>query len=158
MEMYDMTEEEAYDEIYTGGYSVYSVQDYEIQTIVDDIINDPVYYPATTSVALNYKLTLLGTDGITTYNYDTNTLLTYYRKQTENSKYNNIYPSEEDAKAAAETYKEAMINETGGTYLNEELKTAIQPQASFCIMDQKTGYVKAIGGGRGEKTQNLGFD
>ena len=99
MDIYDMTEEEAYDEIYTGGYSVYSVQDYDIQAIVDEVINDPVYYPATSSVALNYKLTLLAPDGITTYNYDTNTLLTYYRKLTENSKYNNIYPSEEDAKA-----------------------------------------------------------
>ena len=158
MEKFDMTEEQAYDEIYTGGYSVYSVQDYDIQAIVDETINDPVYYPQTSSVALNYKLTLLDSDGITTYNYDTNTLLTYYRKLTENSKYNNIYPSEEDARAAADTYKDAMLDETGATFLNEEFKTAIQPQASVVIIDQKTGYVKAIGGGRGEKTENLGFD
>ena len=158
MEMYDMSEEQAYDEIYTGGYSVYSVQDYDIQAIVDEVINDEQYYPSSTSVALNYKLTLLDKDGITTYNYDTNTLLTYYRKLTENSKYNNIYPSEEDAKAAAETYKDAMLDETGATFLNEEFKTAIQPQASFSVIDQKTGYIKAIGGGRGEKTENLGFD
>lgn len=157
-ELYDMTEQEAYDEIYTGGYSVYSVQDYNIQTIVDTVINDSSYYPDSTSVALNYKLTLLGNDGITTYNYDTNTLLTYYRQQTENSKYNNIYPSEEDARAAADTYKEAMLDETGATFLNEEFKTAVQPQASFVVIDQKTGFVKAIGGGRGEKTENLGFD
>ena len=158
MEMYDMSEEQAYDEIYTGGYSVYSVQDYDIQAIVDEVINDEQYYPSSTSVALNYKLTLLDKDGITTYNYDTNTLLSYYRKLTENSKYNNIYPSEEDAKAAADTYKDAMLDETGATFLNEEFKTAIQPQASFSVIDQKTGYIKAIGGGRGEKTENLGFD
>ena len=157
-ELYGMTEEEAYDEIYTGGYSVYSVQDYSIQNIVDDVINDESYYPQGTSVALNYKLTLLGADGITTYNYDTNTLLTYYRNETENSKYNNIYPSEEDARAAADTYKDAMLDQTGATFLNEEFKTAIQPQASFVVMDQSNGYVKAIGGGRGEKTENLGFD
>lgn len=158
MEMYDITEEEAYDEIYTGGYSVYSVQDYNIQKIVDETINNPDYYPNTTSVALNYKLTLLDNDGITTYNYDTNTLLTYYRKLTENSKYNNIYPTEEDAKTAAETYKEAMLEETGATFLNEEFKTAIQPQASFVVIDHHNGYVMAVGGGRGEKTENLGFD
>ncbi|MBR1772669.1 MAG: transglycosylase domain-containing protein [Eubacterium sp.] len=158
MEMYDMTEEEAYDEIYTGGYSVYSVQDYAIQDIVDEVINDESYYPAGSSVALNYKLTLLDKDGITTYNYDTNTLLTYYRKLTENSKYNNIYPSEDDARSAADTYKEAMLDATGATFLSEEFKTAPQPQASFVILDQKTGYIKAIGGGRGEKKENLGFD
>ena len=158
MEIYGYSEEEAYDEIYTGGYSVYSVQDYDIQAIVDEIINDPQYYPETSSVALNYKLTLLAPDGITTYNYDTNTLLTYYRKLTENSKYNNIYPSEDDARSAADTYKEAMLDETGATFLNEEFKTALQPQASISIIDQSTGYIKAIGGGRGEKTENLGFD
>ena len=133
-------------------------QDYDIQAIVDEIINDPQYYPETSSVALNYKLTLLAPDGITTYNYDTNTLLTYYRKLTENSKYNNIYPSEDDARSAADTYKEAMLDETGATFLNEEFKTALQPQASISIIDQSTGYIKAIGGGRGEKTENLGFD
>ncbi len=158
MELYDISEEEAYDEIYTGGYSIYSVQDYDIQAIVDETINDPIYYPPSTSVALNYKLTLLDKDGITTYNYDTNTLLTYYRKQTENYKYNNIYPSVDDARAAADKYKDAMLDETGATFLNEEFKTAIQPQASVSIIDQSTGYVKAVGGGRGEKTENLGFD
>ena len=158
MEMYDMTEEEAYEEIYTGGYSIYSVQDYDIQAVVDEKINDPKYYPETAAVALNYKLTLLDPDEVTTHNYDTNTLLTYYRQQTENSKYSNIYPSEADARAAADTYKEAMLNETGGTFISEEFKTAIQPQASFVVIDQKTGYVKAVGGGRGEKRENLGFD
>ena len=43
MEMFDMSEEEAYDEIYTGGYSVYSVQDYDIQAIVDEVINEDDY-------------------------------------------------------------------------------------------------------------------
>ena len=158
MDLYDISEEEAYDEIYTGGYSVYSVQDYGIQTIVDSVVNDPDYYPESTSVALNYKLTLLDKDGETTYNYDTNTLLTYNRKLTEDWTYNNIYPSVEDARAAADTYKDAMLNETGATFLNEEFKTAIQPQATFVVIDQATGYIKAICGGRGEKTENLGFD
>ncbi len=31
----------------------------------------------------------------------------------------------------------------------------LEPQTSFVIMDQKTGYVKAISGGRGTKTGNL---
>ncbi len=158
MEIYDISEEEAYDDMYTGGYSIYSVQDYDIQKIVDEAINDPIYYPESESVALEYKLTLLDKDGITTYNYDTNTLLTYYRKLTENYLYNNIYPGVEDARAAADTYKEAMIDETGATFLNEDFKTFVQPQASFSVIDQKTGYVKAIGGGRGEKTENLGLD
>ena len=133
MKMYDMTEEEAYEEIYTGGYSIYSVQDYDIQAIVDEKINDASYYPETTAVNLSYKLTLLDKDEVTTHNYDTNTLLTYYRKLTDNPKYSSIYPTEEDARAAADEYKDAMINETGGTFVSEEFKTAMQPQASFRV-------------------------
>ena len=158
MELFDMTESEAYNEIYTGGYSVYSVQDDEIQEIVDRIINDDSYYNETTAVSLEYTLTILDDDGETTYNYDTNTMLTYYRNLTENSKYNNIYGDEEKAREAAETYKEAMLEATGGTYVADEIKTQIQPQASISIIENLTGYVVAIGGGRGEKTENLGFD
>ena len=120
MDLYDLSEEEAFDEMYTGGYSIYSVQDYDIQKIVDEAINDPVYYPESTSVALEYKLTLLDKDEITTYNYDTNTLLTYYRNLTENYLYNNIYPSEEDARASANTYKEG-INVKNGLPFSEVL-------------------------------------
>lgn len=156
--MYGMTEKEAYNEIYSGGYSVYSVQDKKIQDIVDTEVNDPQYYPATSEVALNYKLTLLDPDGETQLNYDTNTMLTYYRNLTGNSKYNNIYPDRASAREAATTYKEAMLDKTGGTYVTEEFDTSIQPQASFVVIDQHTGYVKAINGGRGKKNGNLGFN
>lgn len=157
-EKYDMTEAEAYNEIYTGGYSVYSVQDQDIQNLVDGIVNDPQYYPEQSTVALSYKLTLLDPDGETNLNYDTNTLLTYYRTLNGDSKYNNIYSDEAEARAAANAYKEAMLDKTAGTFVAEEFSTAIQPQASVTIIDQKTGYVKAINGGRGEKEGNLGFN
>lgn len=158
VDLYDMSEAEAFDEIYTGGYSVYSVQDYGMQEIVDKVVNNPDYYPESESVALEYKLTLLDRDGETTYNYDTNTLLSYYRNLNEDYTYNNIYDSKEDARIAANNYKEAMINETHSTFMSEELKTSVQPQASFTVIDQSTGYIKAMSGGRGEKTENLGFN
>lgn len=158
VKLYDMSEAEAFDEIYTGGYSVYSVQDYGMQEIVDTVVNDPDYYPESESVALEYKLTLLDRDGETTYNYDTNTLLNYYRNLNEDYTYNNIYNSEEDARIAANNYKEAMINEDHATFVSEELKTTVQPQASFTVIEQSTGYIKAMSGGRGEKRENLGFN
>ena len=41
------------------------------------------------------------------------------------------------------------------TILGERLSLSPQPQASIVLMDQKTGYVRAIVGGRGEKTASL---
>ena len=39
--------------------------------------------------------------------------------------------------------------------MDENYTITLQPQVSFVVMDQATGYVKALVGGRGEKTGNL---
>ncbi|MBR6404175.1 MAG: transglycosylase domain-containing protein [Eubacterium sp.] len=158
MELYDMSDEQAWNELYTGGYQIYSVQDKGMQEIVDRKINDPEYYPSSNEVALEYKLTLMDKDTEETYNYDNNTLVSYYQILNEDDDYDNIYDSEEDARSAANKYKEAMINKTKAIVLAEEFNTSIQPQASVSIIDQSTGYIKAIGGGRGEKKENLSFN
>lgn len=154
MELYGCTEEEASTMIFTGGYSVYSVQDKDIQEICDGVVNNGDYVSSVDKVGLDYDLTIIDKDGETAHNYSIGHLLIYFREQTGNDKYNNIYSSEEDARAAADEFKEAMLNETGGTYSGERFVVSPQPQFSFTIMDQKTGYVKAIVGGRGEKTAN----
>ena len=56
--------------------------------------------------------------------------------------------------ADIENYKNSLLKE-GDTIIGESLHKTLQPQASFVIMDQKTGQVKAIAGGRGEKTASL---
>ncbi|MCD8016000.1 MAG: transglycosylase domain-containing protein [Lachnospiraceae bacterium] len=45
--------------------------------------------------------------------------------------------------------------ETGSTILSEQLTLTPQPQASLVLIDQETGFVRAIVGGRGEKTASL---
>lgn len=149
------TETQAYNTIYSGGLSIYINQDAAIQKICDKEINDSDNYPAGTSVALNYALTLSDPKTGELHNYSSNHLLAYYQKRTENPKYNLIYSSDDTARAAADEFKAAMIEETGYQELAESFSTTIQPQTSFVIMDQATGYVKAICGGRGEKTGNL---
>ena len=158
MDMYGCTKSEAENKLYTGGYEIYSAQDKAIQKICDDVINNPEYVSNSTKVGLSYKLTLLGADKETNYNYSIGDLTNYFAEQTGNSKYNNIYPSEQDARAAADTFKEAMLEETGGTYVAEAFSVSPQPQFSFTIMDQHTGYVKALVGGRGTKTVNRAFN
>lgn len=152
MEIYQCTKEEADIMIFTGGYSVYSVQDDEIQEICESVINDTSYYGNGTKVGLSYELTL-EVDG-EAKNYGINNLIKYYKGITGNDKYNNIYADENAARAAADQFKEAMLDQTGGTFFAETFSVTPQPQFAFTIMDQKTGYVKAIVGGRGEKTAN----
>ncbi|MCM1157520.1 MAG: transglycosylase domain-containing protein [Bacteroidales bacterium] len=155
VEEMDYTETQAYNAIYSGGLSIYINQDAAIQEICDSEINNPDNYPAGTSVALNYALTLTDPTNGELYNYSSNHLVNYYKEKTENPKYNLIYSSEETARAAADEYKNAVIEQTGYKELAETFSTTIQPQSSFVILDQATGYVKAICGGRGEKTGNL---
>ncbi len=155
VEELDYTETQAYNAIYSGGLSIYINQDAAIQKICDDEINNPDNYPAGTSVALNYALTLTDPKTGDLYNYSSNHLLAYYQEKTGNPKYNLIYSSEDTARAAADEYKAYIMEKTGYEELAESFSTVIQPQTSFIIMDQSTGYVKAVCGGRGEKTGNL---
>ena len=149
VEELDYTETQAYNAIYSGGLSIYINQDAAIQKICDDEINNPDNYPSGTSVALNYALTLTDPENGELHNYSSNHLLAYYQEKTGNQKYNLIYSSEDTARAAADEYKAVLMEETGYQELAESFSTTIQPQASFVIMDQATGYVKAICGGRG---------
>lgn len=149
------TETQAYNLIYAGGLSIYINQDATIQKICDDEVNNPDNYPAGTSVALNYALTLSDPKTNELHNYSSNHLLAYYQEKTQNPKYNLIYSSEDTARAAADEFKSVMIEETGYVELAENFSTTIQPQSSFVIIDQATGQVKAICGGRGDKIGNL---
>ena len=106
----------------------------------------------TTSVALNYALTLSDPKNGDLHNYSSNDLINYYKEKTENPKYNLIYSSEDTARSAADEFKTAMIEKTGYKELAETFSTT---QSSFVLIDQSTGYVKAICGGRGTKDGNL---
>ena len=60
-----------------------------------------------------------------------------------------FFETEEDARACVEQYKEAILND-GDSIVAERISFS-QPQSSMVIIDQHTGYVKGIVGGRGEK-------
>ncbi len=156
MELYDVSEAEAYNLIFTGGYSVYSVQDNDIQTICESVINDDAYVD-NYRVGLEYELRIID-DGGEEHVYYIGDLLYYFRGITGNDKYNNIYDSEQAARAAADEFREAMLIQTNGTYKYDNIIITQQPQFSFVVMDQKTGYVKAMVGGKGEKTGALGWN
>ncbi|MCR5415689.1 MAG: PBP1A family penicillin-binding protein [Pseudobutyrivibrio sp.] len=142
------TESEAYSLLYSGGLSIYSTQDSSIQSIAEEEINNTENYNGNEKISFSYRLTLNKTDG-TTANYSDTTMLSYY--QASNSSYTLEFDSEEEAAAAIDEYK-AAIMEDGDEIAGETVTYTLQPQAAMTIMDQSTGQVVAMVGGRGDKT------
>lgn len=142
------TETQAYNALYRGGLTIYSTQDSSMQKICDKVINDAAYYPSDSVYQLNYQLTVTDSEGKAS-NYNAGTMINWFAK-TKNEDVSLYYSDKKSAKKYIKTYKKAMSK--GKTVEGEKIEYIIQPQASFVIMDQHTGQVKAIAGGRGEKT------
>ncbi|SDA48514.1 penicillin-binding protein 1A [Butyrivibrio sp. INlla18] len=142
------TETQAYTLLYSGGLKIYSTQDPKIQKICDDVYLDESNYPEGTKYLLSYKLSVQAADGTVT-NHSSEMYSAYYKEQNKN--FNMLYSSKEDAEAAIEAYKEAVMNE-GDTVLAERIDLTPQPQVCITIEQQSTGYIVAMVGGRGEKT------
>ncbi len=142
------TETQAYNALYRGGLTIYSTQDSSMQKICDKVINDASYYPADSVYQLNYQLTVTDSEG-KAKNYNAGTMINWFAKE-KNETVSLYYSNQKSAKKYINTYKKAMSK--GKTVEGEKIEYIIQPQASFVIMDQHTGQVKAIAGGRGEKT------
>ncbi|WP_099466899.1 transglycosylase domain-containing protein [Konateibacter massiliensis] len=145
------TQTQAYNALYSGGLSIYTTQDSELQAILDEEFANSDNYPTGTEVALTYRLTVTAKDGTVT-NYSEESLKDYFQ-EIDGISYSTVFKSEEEANAQIERYKEAILNE--GDEIVESSTLTPQPQASGVLMDQSTGYVKAIIGGRGEKEASL---
>ena len=52
----------------------------------------------------------------------------------------------------------AMLDIPEDANVDERLELVVQLQSSFVLIDQKTGYVKALVGGRGEKTSSMSYN
>ncbi len=142
------SESEAYSLLYSGGLSIYSTQDTNIQNIVEEEINNSSNYNDLAKVSFSYRLTINKADG-STANYSDVTMLSYY--QSSNKSYSLEFDSEEDAAAAIEAYKAAIMEE-GDEVAGESVTYTLQPQAAMTIMNHSTGEVVAMVGGRGDKT------
>ncbi|MFI3208350.1 MAG: transglycosylase domain-containing protein, partial [Eubacteriales bacterium] len=141
--------------VYSGGITIVSTQDLEIQEIVDTELADDSNFPSNTHWNFTYALTIVREDG-TTENYWTDHF-SAWAKVEFNTSDPLLYSNYEDIEPDIELYKETLnITEEDTVY--ENLDIVAQPQVSFVIMDQSTGQVKAIAGGRGEKTSSLSYN
>lgn len=144
------TQTQIYNLLYSGGLSIYTAQDMGIQQICDEEFNNPENFPSGSEVSLTYRLTVTHPDG-TAQNYNEKSLLAYFSKN--NADYTLIYKNSNAANGAVEEYKKSVVGE--GDAVDEQITLTPQPQASMVIMDQHSGYVKAIVGGRGAKEASL---
>ena len=140
--------------IYAGGLSVYTTQDMRMQEAADTVLNDPDYYPGN-NFTINYNLTVKETDGSFSY-YSQNNMEKWYNNNGDSS-FSLTLSNKEKAQNYIDTYKEAMTA-NGGTVTFEESHFVVQPQISFSVMEQSTGYVKVLVGGRGDKNTDRGLN
>ncbi len=181
MKELDYSYEQAYRAVYSGGLRIYSAQDAAIQQICDEEFQDAANYPEGTEYGIDYALSISAGDGEVIH-YGSEDLRSYIR-QNINGAFDLMCASEEEARVYSDAFREYILagsgsqkgneeasengsplkeasghsEETGDllTVLGERLTISPQPQASLTLIDQATGFVKAIIGGRGEKTASL---
>ena len=156
---------QAYNAVYIGGLKIYSTQDSKIQKICDEEMSNPSNYPYHTSYSFNWAWTIQNPDG-TVDNFSENDIEEWHRKVLKEDDFNLIWSSKQGCKDCVDQYKKHLmkkyykkgLKEKDGYTQFETLYYTPQPQASLTVMDQKTGYVKAIVGGRGKKTASLSLN
>lgn len=136
-----------------GGLRIESTMDPTIQKIMDEEFANPDNYNPQTKWLLSYALTITDAAG-EKHNYSKENMTTWFKANSDKS-FNLTFSSQDDATAAIEAYRNAMLAELGfdTTYENyeESISMTLQPQVAMVVEDQSTGYVVAMVGGRGTK-------
>lgn len=150
--------------IYSGGLQVFTTQDKDIQKICDQVISDPEMFPALGNGSyydLTYALSVLKADG-TTIHYQLADFIKYHNSfkgvssvtaRITNGVYNLLCYDLDYIYESIDEFRTAMVEE-GDKVLAENILPTLEPQISFSIIEQSTGAVTALVGGRGEKTGN----
>lgn len=141
-EKYSLTAMQVSHMIYGGGLKIYSTIDSDMQKITDKYINDSSMYPSSLyELQLDYSVSIEKADGTVVNKTGMREVV---KKDSE-----------------IESFRERMLKEVGfeegDKIIKETLIKQPQPQAAIVVSDFTTGEVKAMTGGRGDKT-NLGFN
>jgi len=148
------SEADAYKAIYQGGMTIVSTQNTNMQNICDEEANNSKNYPTKPKYSFNLYFSVKKADG-STKNYSHQTMLAYYKKVNNNPEYDITYSSEEECYNAIKEYQGDILEE--GDHIvegTESIVITLQPQVALTVIDQSTGEVKALVGGRGDKVGN----
>ncbi len=150
------TYQQARDLIFSGGLQIYATQNPWVQWICDEEINNPdIYSSFGAQSGVELAISVYWADGREEQHFSKEMFHQYITKA-----WGIDYPvfySQEEAYAAVNEYK-STLGITEEDTVVERIDITPQPQASVVVMDQKTGKVLAISGGRGEKTASLSFN
>ena len=147
-------ETQAFTLLYSGGLKIYSTQDPNIQAICDEVCSNEENYPANVRWELSYALTVRKANG-DFENHSSEMFRAFFKEQ--NSSFNLLYDSKEEAYADIESYKASVVGADDEVF-DEKVTLTPQPQVSLTVQDQHTGYVVAMVGGRGAKEGSKTFN
>ena len=142
---------EAVNMVYSGGLQIYLTENKEMQDIVDSYYNDSSNF-TTTEYYPYWSITYTDANG-QEVNADQYSIQSYYGLDETDM----LFSSTDSAQALVDQYK-ADLGITDDSILAEKFNPTVQVKSSFVLMDQHTGEVLAISGGRGEKTANRSFN
>ena len=142
---------EAYNALYYSGLRIFTCQESSLQKICDDVINSDRYYPTTVRSYLSYHLKIVK-DGREQEFSEVDIKNYFLEKEDKNISL--YFKKTSKAKEYVRKFRKAMLGD-GGLIVTEDIQLVKQPQASFVLLEQSTGKVKAIAGGRGKKAANL---
>jgi len=145
------TETQAYNAIYREGLKIYTCQDQSLQKICDDVINNDKYYQKNTKSYLSYQLKVKKSDGETEL-YTEGDVIAFIN-DAHKKRISFYFKNRKKAEKYIKMFKKKNLDKHD-KILSESINLIKQPQASFVLMEQSTGKVRAIVGGRGEKTAN----
>lgn len=149
---YDETK--AYNAVYSGGLKIYSTQDTEIQKIADQAAGNDAYFPSGSRASLIYSLSTRDTSG-NDVTYSESNVLNYMKENHLGDSL--IFSNASEAKSMASKFKKS-IEDSGAVIVGEYISTPIQPQVSITIINQSSGEVEALIGGRGDTSSSLRSD
>ncbi len=142
------TTAQAYNLLNSGGLSIYTYQDPVIQKICNkNVANKDFYASVPQKWQLTYALSVQKKDG-KTINYSEGSIQNMFGLS------NMLFNKKSDAKPYIEKFKKKIMGKKD-VILGENISYSIEPQMSVTVMEQSTGAVQAVVGGRGKKTGNL---
>ncbi len=143
---YNMSATQANYIIYNAGLEITATIDSSMQTIVDNAYLDESNFPSNVSYKIEATYVVSVEDSST--------------GTQEHKSFTELCKSREAAEewvAAKRAEIESGLSATQ-TIIADRSSYSAQPQSAMVIMDYRTGEIKAIAGGRGEKTVNRGFN
>ncbi len=143
---------QAYNALYSGGLSIFTTQDPNIQKICDEEFANEENYPPKVRYYLKYQASYTDANN-EAVNFSTQYFEKHFKEKRGKS-FNCIFDTEDEAYEAIEEFKKD-VEEPGYKFITESISLTPQPQASITIIEQSTGEVKAVVGGRGTKKASL---